>query len=179
VGYCGGKTPGPTYRSIADHTEAISIDFDPDLVSYEKILSYFWESHHSLRNNPSTQYRHVLFYRSDTQKEVAEASFRTEAKRHGVGVESIKTDLEAMTEFTYAERYHQNYYLTRYHDLRAFLEETYADEKSLGDSAVATRLNAFLGSGMERDWNVFREELPAYGLPESMESTLEKVVENH
>lgn len=157
----------------------ISIDFDPDLISFEKVLSYFWESHHSLRNNPSTQYRHVLFYRSGVQKEIAEKSFSAEADRHGVTLESIQTHLEAITEFTYAERYHQNYYLTRYHDLRGFLEETYADEKSLGDSAVATRLNAFLGSGMERDWNKFREELPNYGLPEAMESTLEKIVVDH
>lgn len=179
AGYCGGRTASPTYQSIGDHTEVISIDFDPDLITFQQVLSCFWDSHHSLRNHPSSQYRNVLFYRSDAQEAIARASFQAESERHGVAVESIQTHLEPVTEFTYAERYHQSYYLTRYHDLRAFLEETYPDEKSLADSAVATRLNAFLGSGMERNWETFRDELPAYGLPASMESTLRKVVANH
>ncbi len=157
----------------------ISIDFDPALTSFSDILAHFWQSHHSLRNHPSAQYRHVLFYRSPEQLEVAERSFDEEANRNQVTREAIKTHLEPVTEFTYAEGYHQAYYLTRYREIRTFLEETYPDEKSLGDSAVATRLNAFLGSGMERDWETFLTELPSYGLPASLEATLAEAAEGH
>lgn len=179
VGYCGGATKAPTYRSIGDHTEAISIDFDPTKISYTEILSLFWASHHSLRNHASTQYRSVLFYRSEEQKAFGEESFREEAARQGVELSSIKTHLEPLTEFTYAERYHQSYYLSRYHDLRAFLEEIYSTEKALADSTVATRLNAFLGSGMDRDWSVFLDELPHYGLPGEMTESFEKIALDH
>lgn len=179
MGYCGGRTKAPTYHSIGDHTEAISIDFDPTIISFGKLLSFFWLSHHSLRNHASTQYRSVLFYRSTEQQQVGEQSFCEEAGRQGVERSAIKTHFEEATTFTYAERYHQSYYLTRYHDLRAFLEETYHSEKELADSAVATRLNAFLGSGMDRDWETFLEELPEYGLPERIEESFRKMALNH
>ena len=61
-------------------------------------------------------------------------------------------------------------------EIRDFLESCYPDAKSLADSAVATRLNAFLGSGMERDWERFLKELPEYGLPEALESGVRTMV---
>jgi peptide-methionine (S)-S-oxide reductase len=76
--------------------------------------------------------------------------------------------------FTYAEAYHQKYYLTRQHDIRDFLSSKYPDGKGLADSAVATRLNAYLGSGMALDWEAFRDELASYGLPEPLETRLRK-----
>ncbi|MEM6278970.1 MAG: peptide-methionine (S)-S-oxide reductase [Verrucomicrobiota bacterium] len=116
-----------------------------------------------------------FFFRSEDQKKIAENSFRQEAERQGVHVEALKTHLEPVTPFTYAEQYHQSYYLTRYHDLRSFLEETYPDEKSFADSAVATRLNAYLGSGMDRDWESFRRNLALFGLPSALFESLEKL----
>lgn len=76
--------------------------------------------------------------------------------------------------FTYAENYHQNYYLTQRRDLRKFLEETYPTEKELADSHVATRLNAFLFAGFKRIENRgrFLEELKEFGLPERLEALL-------
>ena len=76
--------------------------------------------------------------------------------------------------FTYAEGYHQKYYLTRYSDIRDFLTKTYPGEKALADSTVATRLNAYLGSGMQRNWQTFLAELSSYGLPENIEQSLRK-----
>ena len=77
--------------------------------------------------------------------------------------------------FTYAEGYHQKYSLDR--DLRAFLEQTYPETKAFADSAVGARLISFLGSGVEKDWDLFLEELPSYGLPEKLELRLREMAE--
>ena len=116
------------------------------------------------------------FYRGEAQREAAEASREIHAASVGLKVEQVATKILPATGFTYAEGYHQKYYLTRHHDLRDFLESKYPDAKSLADSAVATRLNAFLGSGMERDWQRFLKELPAFGLPEALESRVRSMV---
>ena len=173
VGYCGGTKEKPSYYRLGDHTEAISIDYDPTVISYEDLLGYFWNAHRCDSINRSTQYRNALFYRNETQRKLAVVSREAQAKRLGISATEITTDIVPVGKFTYAEGYHQKYYLTRYDEIRDFLNETYPDSKSLADSTVATRLNAYLGSGMRLDWKKFREELPAYGLPEKLEGQLQ------
>ena len=107
----------------------------------------------------------AVFYRDEEQKSLAEASATVQGK-------DVATEILPVGKFTYAEGYHHKYYLTRYEQIRAFLEETYPDAKSLADSAVAMRLNAYLGSGMMRDWKRFAEELPSYGLPAAIEQAM-------
>lgn len=116
----------------------------------------------------------AVFYRDDAQKALAEASLARRAEQLGIPESKIETVVTRVETFTYAEGYHQKYYLTRYAELRDFLNTTYPDGKSLGDSTVATRLNAYLGSGMERNWETFQRELPTYGLPEKLEEALRK-----
>ena len=114
---------------LGDHTEAISIDFDPKVISYEDLLGYFWGAHRCGSLNSSRQYRNAVFYRNESQKQLAEASRDREAKRLGMHVEDVTTDTEPVGHFTYAEGYHQKYYLTRHHDIRDFLTETYPTSK--------------------------------------------------
>ena len=159
---------------LGDHTEAISIDFDPKVVSYEQLLAYFWGAHHCGSLNSSRQYRNAVFYRNEGQKTLAEASRAREAKRLGIAIEDVTTGIEPVGHFTYAEDYHQKYYLTRQHDVRDFLTKTYPTSKELADSTVATRLNAYLGAGMHLNWSAFLTELPTYGLPEPIRLKLEK-----
>ena len=104
---------------MGDHTEAISIDYDPQLISYNDLLGHFWNAHRCERNNSSRPYMNAVFYQN----------------------------------------------------------ATYPDAKSLADSTVATRLNAYLGTGMDKDWKIFLEELPSYGLPENLEKRLEKAAQ--
>lgn len=160
---------------LGDHTEAISIDYDPKVITYEQLLGYFWKAHRCDLNNSSRQYMNAVFYQNDEQKKIAEKSRDAEAKRRGISISSVKTEIIPVRKFTYAEAYHQKYYLTRYSDVRDFLSKTYPDGKSLADSTVATRLNAYLGSGMNRGWKGFLKELPKYGLPEKLEKQLHKV----
>ena len=174
VGYCGGEKVNPTYYTLGDQTEAITIDYDPKVLSYEDLLGHFWQGHRCDQINSSRQYMNAVFYRDDAQKKIVEASLTKEATRRGIESSAVQTEILPMKTFTYAEGYHQKYYLTRYSDIREFLSESYPDAKSLADSTVATRLNAYLGSGMDRDWKAFLTELPKYELPEAMKALLTK-----
>src|SRR5262245_34967720 len=82
-GYAGGKTENPTYKEVCDgntgHAEVIQIEFDPQKVSYEKILETFWEAHDPTTLNKQgpdsgTQYRSIILYHSPAQKAAAEKS---------------------------------------------------------------------------------------------------------
>lgn len=177
VGYCGGDKAKPTYYAMGDHTEAITIDYDPKVLSYDDLLKHFWKGHRCNQVNSSIQYMNAVFYRDEDQKKLAEASLAKQAARRGIPRDSVETKIVPMKQFTYAEGYHQKYYLTRFRDVRNFLEQTYPDAKSLSDSTVATRLNAYLGSGVDRDWKQLITELPKYDLPEEIESVLKKAAE--
>ena len=168
AGYCGGEKEKPTYRSMGDHTESISIDYDPTVISYDDLLKYFWAGHRCDSLNRSTQYMNAVFYRNEEQQEAALESLEQEADRKGVASMRVKTKVVPVNHFTYAEGYHQKYALSRTSESRLFLESIYPSAKELADSTVATRLNAYLGSGMKKDWASFAKELPKYGLPDSL-----------
>lgn len=158
---------------MGDHTEVISIDYDPTLLSYEQLLDRFWGSHRCQSINRSRQYMNAVFYRDEEQRLAAEKSLQQQANKLGIDNKRVKTEILPVKTFTYAETYHQKYYLTRYPEIRDALTEIYPDGKSLADSTVATRLNAYLGSGIQPDWVQFLENLPLYGLPEKVTAKLE------
>jgi peptide-methionine (S)-S-oxide reductase len=168
VGYCGGTTERPTYRSIGDHTEAVAIDFDPEVTSYRALLGHFWASHHCGRGIGSTQYRNAIFVHDAKQRQLAEETRAEAAAARGIAVGEVRTAIVPAGEFTYAEAYHQKYYLTSHRELRRFLAGVYPSGKALADSTVATRLNAYLGSGIGRDRERLEAEIGGYGLPEEL-----------
>lgn len=157
---------------MGDHTEAVSIDYDPMVMSYLDLLKEFWAGHRCDSLNRSTQYMNAVFYRDESQKQAALESLDREAHRLGLASARVATKVVPVNHFTYAEGYHQKYALSRTSESRLFLESVYSTAKELADSTVATRLNAYLGSGMERDWGAFATELPEYGLPEALEKRL-------
>ncbi len=174
VGYCGGTKEKPNYYALADHTEAISIDYDPQVISYEQLLVYFWKAHRCELSNRSRQYMNAVFYQNKEQQKIADDSRIKEAQRLEISVGDVKTEIIPVGQFTYAEEYHQKYYLTRHSDIRDFLSKNYPTGKALADSTVAARLNAYLGSGIQKNWKSFLKELPSYGLPEDLEARLKK-----
>lgn len=174
MGYAGGEKENPSYYSLGNHTEVISIDYDPKVLSYSDLLEIFWAAHRCDQINSSRQYMNAVFFHNEAQKKLAEESRAAAAKSRGVTVEEVQTGLLPVGSFTYAEEYHQKYYLTRYRDIRELLLKSYPDGKSLADSTVATRLNAYLGTGMKKDWTVFLKELPEFGLPKDLEDALRK-----
>jgi peptide-methionine (S)-S-oxide reductase len=121
VGYQGGYTPNPTYEEVCSgrtgHAEAVRVVFDPAKVSYEELLKVFWESHDPTQgmrqgNDVGTQYRSVIFCRSDEQRREAEASRQTYQERlASAGYGAIQTEIVGppAPTFYFAEDYHQQY----------------------------------------------------------------------
>jgi len=117
-GYTGGHTENPTYKQTSTgktgHTEAVQIVYDPEQVSYEKLLDVFW---HNI--DPTTadqqfcdrgsQYRSEIFYHNDEQKQQAEAS-KAALDKNKPFEESIVTEISKASTFYAAEDYHQDYY---------------------------------------------------------------------
>jgi len=165
----------PNYYSMGDHTEAISIDYDPTVISYSELLAYFWKGHRCERNNSSTQYQNAVFYRDEEQKELAETGLKIRAASLGISADAVATKILPVKTFTYAEKYHQKYAIRG--DIRARIDELYSDSKSLADSTVATRLNAYLGSGIDQNRTQFLNELDDYGLSEALEKEVRAKVD--
>jgi len=120
VGYAGGITPNPTYEETCSgrtgHTEAVLVVFDPAAVSYESILKVFWEGHDPTQemrqgNDVGTQYRSALYWTTEEQRAVAEASRDAFAKALAEAghPRPITTELAPAGPFFYAEGYHQQY----------------------------------------------------------------------
>ena len=117
-GYAGGKAENPTYEEVCsgntEHAEVIQITFDPTVISYDELLEIFWRTHDPTTLNRQgadigTQYRSVIFYHNEEQKNKAEA-YKAELTRVGIWKDPIVTEITAYTNFYKAEKYHQNYY---------------------------------------------------------------------
>jgi methionine-S-sulfoxide reductase len=173
-GYCGGTTEAPNYLEIGDHAEAVSIDFDPTVVTYEELLDRFWTMHRCGSGGGLGQYRVAVFYHNEEQQKLAEKSRARAAKKEGVALSEVKTGVSPLGTFTYAEAYHQKHYLTSSSEVRLFLMETYPTAKELADSTVATRLNAYLGWGFDRNVEDLKKEIASYGLPKKLEELVLK-----
>ncbi|MBN2343529.1 MAG: bifunctional methionine sulfoxide reductase B/A protein [Deltaproteobacteria bacterium] len=115
VGYIGGKTKQPSYEDVSHHNtghvEAVKVVFDNRKTSFEKLAKLFFEIHDPTqvnRQGPDVgeQYKSVIFYTSDKQKEVAEKLIK-KLKKKGF---SVATELIPASTFWKAESYHQNYY---------------------------------------------------------------------
>lgn len=116
VGYAGGKVPHPTYEQVSSgktgHIETAQVTFDADKVSYAQLLNVFWVVHDPTSSDRQgadvgTQYRSAVFYHTQEQRLVAEASLK-EAQVHFK--DPIVTKILPLEEFWSAEDYHQDYY---------------------------------------------------------------------
>ncbi len=117
-GYSGGSVENPTYEQVCSgdtgHAEALQMEFDPNVIPYEKLLEVFWHTHNPTTlnrqgNDVGTQYRSVIFYHSDEQKNMAEESKRKIEEEH-LYSDKIVTEITAFTNFYKAEPHHENYY---------------------------------------------------------------------
>jgi peptide-methionine (S)-S-oxide reductase len=117
-GYSGGNTKKPTYQEVCSgltgHAEVVQIVYNPDEISYDALLEIFWKTHDPTTLNRQgadvgTQYRSVIFYHNDKQKQLAE-QYKEELNKSGAWDKPIVTEIVPFTEFYPAEAYHQNYY---------------------------------------------------------------------
>lgn len=117
-GYAGGEIENPTYEQVSSGTtnyaEVIRFEFDPDKISYRDLLQVFFATHDPTTlnrqgNDVGTQYRSVIFYSDQNQKEQAEKIIQ-ELTTDGAYQNPIVTKLEPLTKFYEAEDYHKNYF---------------------------------------------------------------------
>ncbi|MEK7573407.1 MAG: peptide-methionine (S)-S-oxide reductase MsrA [Patescibacteria group bacterium] len=117
-GYAGGDVENPNYEQVSGggtkHAEAIQVKFDPKIISYDRLLDIFWATHNPTTRNQQgadvgTQYRSVIFYHSDEQKEKALKS-KEKMDQSGKFKDQIVTEVAPFDNFYDAESYHQNYY---------------------------------------------------------------------
>ena len=119
AGYAGGSTPYPNYEEVCSggpcHTEVVLLVYDPHLVSFQDLLTLFWESHDPTQgmrqgNDIGTQYRSVIYTSSEEQLADAIASKETFGESlQAAGYNSVTTEICSAPEFYYAEHYHQQY----------------------------------------------------------------------
>lgn len=117
-GYSGGNAPGkPTYREVCSgltgHAEVVQVTFDPNVISYKDILVIFMTTHDPTTLNRQggdhgTQYRSVIFYHDDSQKEFAEVVLKEVSTYFD---DPIVTEISPLDIFYKAEDYHQDYYV--------------------------------------------------------------------
>ena len=113
VGYTGGDVPNATYRNHGTHAEGIEIIFDPTILSYRKLLEYFFKIHdpstkNRQGNDIGTSYRSAIFYIDETQKETAN-NLILELDATGKWPGKIITEVVPATDFWTAEKEHQDY----------------------------------------------------------------------
>ena len=118
VGYIGGNLANPTYEEVCTdktgHAEAVQVDYDPDVISYEELLDLFWSNHDPTslnRQGPDVgyQYRSAIFVHDDEQKKIAEKS-KEKLENSGRFQKPIVTEITPAPEFYKAEEYHQKYF---------------------------------------------------------------------
>ena len=117
-GYSGGQVPNPSYRAVCEgttgHAECVQLNYDPAKISYAELLAAFFRSHDPTTlnrqgNDVGTQYRSVIFYHNDQQKQLAE-QVKSELDESGAFGKPIVTEITRAETFYRAEDYHQNYF---------------------------------------------------------------------
>jgi len=119
VGYAAGYTQNPTYEEVCSgltgHNEVVLVVYDPHKTSLQKLLKVFWESHNPTQgmrqgNDRGTQYRSGIYTFNDAQAALARATqAEYQSALTGAGLGDITTEILPLTEFYYAEPYHQQY----------------------------------------------------------------------
>lgn len=117
-GYSGGLVKNPSYKEVCNgttgHAEVVQVHFDPEVISFADILEVFFETHDPTTMNRQgadvgTQYRSAIFYHSEEQKRIAEAS-KAAAEESGLWSSKIVTEISPFTGYYAADGYHQDYY---------------------------------------------------------------------
>lgn len=115
-GYAGGTLLNPSYEQVSSgttgHAEVVQVTFDPSIISYEALLKIFWLIHDPTTlnrqgNDVGTQYRSVIFYHNEHQKEQAEASLKAFSSKF---TKPLVTEIKPLETFYKAEAYHQDYF---------------------------------------------------------------------
>jgi len=131
----------PTYHSLGDHSESIEIEYDPRVISYEDLLTIFWEGHDPCSRSWSTQYRAAIFYHNDEQKRLAE---KTRDMIEATKKAKVRTEILPASTFYVAEAYHQKYSLRGDGEIMKEFQAIYPSDEAFMNSTAAARVNGYL-----------------------------------
>jgi len=119
AGYAGGYTKNPSYKEVCTgftgHNEVVLVVYDPAIISYESLLTTFWEDHDPTQgmrqgNDIGTQYRSGIYFSNEEEKAIIKKTmeqYQAQLKANGLG--QITTEVKEADQFYYAEHYHQQY----------------------------------------------------------------------
>ena len=117
-GYAGGGDPNPSYEAVCSgttgHAEVAQIEFDPEIITFAELLEVFWKTHDPTTLNRQgadvgSQYRSVIFYHNEKQKEEAEFYFK-KVDESGAYINPLVTEIVPLDQFYPAENYHNDYF---------------------------------------------------------------------
>src|SRR6185437_16867413 len=123
-GYSGGTVPNPTYKQVCTgatgHAEVCNVYYDPTVISYDELLAAFWTCHDPTTlnrqgNDVGTQYRSIIFYHNEEQKQKAE-EYKKKLNDEKAWDKPVITEITAFDKFYKAEDYHQDYYNENGHE---------------------------------------------------------------
>jgi len=171
VGYTGGSTDTPEYHNLADHTEAIQIDFDPSVLSFEKLVELFCRRHGPGAKRRKSQYQWAFWFHNNEQAESIHSAQQRVAREAGVGFD---IHVAPVLPFYRAEDRHQKHRL-QHSQLMAQFRTMYPNFQDFVDSTAAARVNGLLsGKG---DPSLQADELADYGIPmDRLSQTLEHAI---
>jgi len=149
------------------------VDYDPAMISFEKLLDVFWDSHKPYAPSLSRQYMSIIFFHNDEQKRLAIESMELEATRTK---RRIFTEILPFTNFYLAEGYHQKYRLRSERNLMMEFSAMYSSTENFVNSTAAARVNGYLdGYGKIED---LIDELPGFGLSQAANKKLIEIVKS-
>ena len=122
--------------------ETIQIDYDPEKISYAKLLQLFFSSHNPTWPSPIRQYASAVMVHDEEQERVAKEAMEEARERYG---KKISTELLPYTGFTRAEDYHQKYYLRNTAALMDLYKGRFPNEAAFTDSTAVARVNGYIG----------------------------------
>lgn len=161
VGYAGGDMPDPEYKNMGDHTEAVQIHYIPDIISFEELVEMFFDTQTCPHLNQSNQYRSILFYGDDEERNIILKIMEKKEKEMGG---KFDTDIRPFKNFYAAENYHQKYYFKRIRKLYYDMKEIYNKEKEITMSTAVGHMNGYVhGHG---NYELLKEEIHELGLTE-------------
>lgn len=142
MGYAGGRKRNPTYHDLGDQTEALLVEYDTSILTYEQLLDVYWAGYRPKRRAWSVQYRAAIFFHDEEQRVQAEHSKQVLESASG---DALAVAIEPAGTFWSAEDYHQKYYLRGDRELMREFRAMYPRDEEFVDSTAAARVNGFLG----------------------------------
>jgi peptide-methionine (S)-S-oxide reductase len=167
VGYTGGTAPHPAYHRMGDHSEAVQVDFDPNVISYRELLDVFWDRHNPVKPNVKRQYMNAVFVHNEAQKTLAEET--REEVASGLAI-LVTTHILSAGIFTLAEDYHQKFRLRGNPALLDAFFEIYPDFDDIVNSTAAARVNGYLAGYGTREQ--LEAEIASFSLSEKAREIL-------